>query len=206
MRDGPRARTIGAGRFRTGDQAMTEPLRWYLQNIHVRAAVAIGFVLAVGGAANAQVGYLWTMAELEAKADLVVIAELRDTTDTGRRMNHPELRPAFPVIEMQSEFEILAVLKATAPDTSLPSAVGTRVRVMYYRHDMDQWRRDHPPEPGLPPPGVVNTGSSLNFTAGEGPYLLFLAKGSNGLYEPLSGHTFPTDSVYLLRELGRRGG
>jgi hypothetical protein len=137
----------------------------------------------------------------EAKADLVAIAELRNTKDTGRQTNHPELRPAFPVVEMQSEFEILAVLKANAPDRSLPSAVGTRVRVMYYRKDWDQWRRAHPPQTGS-----VNTGSSLNFTAGEGPYLLFLAKGSNGLYEPLSGRTFPTDSVYLLRKLGRPAG
>jgi hypothetical protein len=169
------------------------------------AAVAIGVVLAVVRTGNAQVGYLWTMDDLEAKADLVVIAELRDTKDTGRRTNHPEVRPALPVIEMQSEFEVLAVLKASAQDKSLPSAVGARVWVMYYRHDWDQWHRDHRPEGGLPPPGVVNTGSSLNFTAGEGPYLLFLAKGSNGLYEPLSGHTFPTDSVYLLRKLGRTG-
>jgi hypothetical protein len=175
-----------------------------MHKMHIRAAAAIGFVLAMGRAANAQIGYLWTVDQLEAKADVVVIAELRDTKDTGRQTNHPELRPAFPVIEMQSEFEILAVLKPNARDTSVPSAVGPRIRVMYYRHDWDQWRRDHPPEPGLPPPGVVNTGSSLAFTAVDGPYLLFLAKGSNGLYEPLSGHTFPTDSVYLLRKLGPR--
>jgi hypothetical protein len=174
--------------------------------MRMRAAVAIGFVLAVVRAADAQIGYLWTMDELEAKADLVVIVELRDTKDTGRQTNHPGLRPALPVIEMQSEFEVLAVLKENARDKSLPSAAGSRLRVRYYRYDWDQWRRDHPPQPGLPPPGVVNTGSTLNFTAGEGPYLLFLAKGSDGLYEPLSGHTFPTDSVYLLRKLGRPTG
>ena len=172
--------------------------------MHLRAAIAIGLMLAMGRAGNAQIGGILTMSDLEAKADVVVIAELRDTKDTGRQTNHPELRPAFPVIEMQSEFEILAVLKPNARDTSLPGPVGTRIRVMYYRHDWDQWRRDRPPEPGLPPPGVVNTGSSLNFTAGDGPCLLFLAKGANGLYQPVSGHTFPTDSVYLLQKLGPR--
>jgi hypothetical protein len=173
-------------------------------SMHMRAAMAIGVVLAMGRATNAQIGGILTMSDLEAKADVVVIAELLDTKDTGRQTNHPELRPAFPVIEMQSEFEILAVLKPNARDTSLPGAVGTRIRVMYYRHDWDRWRRDHPPEPGLPPTGVVNTGSSLNFTGDGGPYLLFLAKGSNGPYQPASGHTFPTDSVYLLRKLGPR--
>jgi hypothetical protein len=186
--------------------------------MRIGTAVAIGFVLAVGPAADAQLGYLWTMDELKAKADLVVIAELRDTKDTGRRTDHPKLRPAFLVIEMQSEFEVLAVLKGDAPDTFLSSAAGTRVRLRYYRHDWDQRRRDDTPQPGLPrrssegaksglpPPGVVNTGSTLTFTAGEGPYLLFLAKGPDGVYDPLSGHTFPTDSVYLLRKLGRPTG
>jgi hypothetical protein len=86
--------------------------------MHVRAAMAIGLMLAMGRAGNAQIGGILTMSDLEAKADVVVIAELRDTKNTGRQTNHPELRPAFPVIEMQSEFEILAVLKPNARDTS----------------------------------------------------------------------------------------
>jgi hypothetical protein len=170
--------------------------------MRMRAAVAIGFVLALVRAADAQIGYRWTMDELQAKADLVVIAELRDTEDTGRQTNLPGLRPPLPVIEMQSVFEVLAGLKGNPRDKSLPSAAGSRVRVRYYRYDGDQGRREQAPQPGLPP-GVLNTGSTLNFTVGEGPYLLFLAKGADGLYDPLSGHTFPTDSVYVLRKLGR---
>ena len=141
--------------------------------MRIRIAVAVCFVLAIARAADAQIGYLWTIDELKAKADLVVIAELRATTDTGTRTDHPQLRPALPVIEMESEFEVLTVLKNDARETA---AAGPRLRLKYYRHDPDRWQREHPPQPGLPPKGVVNAGSTLTFTPGQGPYLLFLPK------------------------------
>ena len=96
--------------------------------MRIRIAVAVCVVLAIARAADAQIGYLWTIDELKAKADLVVIAELRATSDTGRRADHPELRPAFPVIEMESEFEVLTVLKSDARETA---TVGPRVRLKY---------------------------------------------------------------------------
>jgi hypothetical protein len=34
--------------------------------------------------------------------------------------------------------------------------------------------------------------------------ILFLKKNGADLYEPLSGHTFPTDSVYRLQRAGAR--
>jgi len=167
--------------------------------MRIRIAVAVCFVLAIARGASAQIGYLWTIDELKAKADLVVIAELRATNDTGRRTDHPKLRPAFPVIEMESEFEVLTVLKS---DARAASAAATRVTLKYYRHDLDRWQREHPPQPGLPPQGAINSGSTLTFTSGHGPYLLFLARRPDGAYEPLSGHTFPTDSVYRLEKSG----
>ena len=167
--------------------------------MRIRIAVAVCFLLATARAADAQIGYLWTVDELKSKADLVVIAELRSTTDTGRRTDHPQLRPALPVIEMESEFEVLTVLKSDARETP---AAGPRVRLKYYRHDWDRWQREHPPQPGLPPKGVVNTGSTLTLTPGQGLYLLFLAKRPDGAYEPLSGQTFAADSVYRLQKSG----
>jgi hypothetical protein len=50
---------------------------------------------------------------------------------------------------------------------------------------------------GMPPPGLVNAGGYLAPREGRS-YLLFLTRAADGLHDPLSGHTFPTDSVLLL--------
>jgi len=160
-----------------------------------------GAVLGCGSLADAQIGYLWTYEELLLKADLVVIGECRTTVDTGNHVNHPGLTPAFPVVEMRTAFAVEAIMKSAEGNAV---AVGGALRVKHYRHDMDRWRKEHPAPPGLPPPGVVNTGSSLLLEE-KRSYLLFLTKSADALYEPLSGHTFPTDSVYRLdrRPVGR---
>jgi hypothetical protein len=142
-------------------------------------------------AVHAQIGTLWSMQDLHAKADLVVVAEFVKTTDTGRKVAHPGLKPGFPMVEMQSEFRVALVMKGDV----------TPVALMHYRHDMDQWRLDHPQEPGKPPQGVVNAGSALSFSAGREQYLMFLKRLPDGRYEPLSGHVFPTDSVFVLGKL-----
>jgi hypothetical protein len=48
----------------------------------------------------------------------------------------------------------------------------------------------------------MTAGSVLDFEKDAGSYLLFLRWGECEMYEPLSGHAFPTDSVYLLRKMG----
>ena len=74
----------------------------------------------------------------------------------------------------------------------------TQLRLKHYRVDWDEFRRHHGPLAGL-----VNAGSSLDFTKEKGPSLLFLERVEGEGYQPLSGHIFPTDSVYLLRKLTR---
>lgn len=157
------------------------------------------FYVANATPAFAQIGYLWTPEELAAKADIVAIVEVISTRDTGRAQRHPELQPGLPVVEMESELRVLALLKApvsgeTSPDT---------LRLMYFRHDMEQWRRENPAAPGTPPRGLVNTGSTLQLPPSRTRYLAFLTRTSDGRYEPLSGHTFPTTSVLRLCEGGR---
>jgi len=80
-----------------------------------------------------------------------------------------------------------------------PLTISKELRLRHYSVDIDRWRDAHPPKPGEPPPGLVNTGSALHGRENRS-YLLFLSSRSDGLYEPLSGHTFPTDSVYLLEK------
>jgi hypothetical protein len=166
-------------------------------------AVRMGFVAAVVGLATPQIGHLWSFDELTSKADLVVIAECERTDETGLRTTHPNLNPDVPVVELATTFRIVAVLK---PDSRAASAATSQVGLKHYRIDQAEWRRQHPPEPGFPPPGLVNAGSDLDLRSDAGPYLLFLRRGPRDLYEPLSGFTFPTDSVYQLRKVARGPG
>ena len=78
------------------------------------------------------------------------------------------------------------------------------IRLLHYRIDWEEWRRQNPAKPGEPPPSVVNVGSTLDFRHRDRSYLLFLRRLADERYEPLSGHTFPTDSVYLLRKFSAR--
>lgn len=164
------------------------------------AVAFIGVVAAMAGVAGSQIGYLWSFEELTSRADLVVIAAPGGTVDTGRRTEQPDAKPAVPVVELATQFKVVALLKA---DTRATSVDTSGVRLKHYRIDWDEWRRRNPPQPGLPPLGLVNAGSVLDFTQDAGPYLLFLKRGAADMYEPLSGHTFPTDSVFLLRKVGK---
>jgi hypothetical protein len=155
--------------------------------------LGLGVLLASAPQADAQVGYLWTYDELLRKADLVVIAQCRSTRDTGNQLSHPGLT-LVPVVEMQTTFVVDAVVQSGDPN---PVSVGSDLRLRHYRHDLERWRKEHPPDPGGLPRGLLNTGSTLVLEE-KRSYLLFLIKSADGLYEPLSGHTFPTDSVYRL--------
>lgn len=67
---------------------------------------------------SAQIGYLWSFEERLAKADLVVIARRMETRDTGVRTFHVQL-PSLPVVELNTEFKVLAVLKGDDPHATL---------------------------------------------------------------------------------------
>jgi len=155
----------------------------------------IGFLVLMAPAliGGGQIGYHWSFAERTAKADLIVIAEPIATKATGRRTVHPSLQPDLPVIELETELQVLVTLKGQ---------VGPVVRLKHYRIDMDEWNRRNASKSGL-----VNRGSELTFVTSKerkDPYLLFLTRTDDGRFEPLSGHTFPTDTVYRLSEGDRR--
>ena len=57
---------------------------------------------------------------------------------------------------------------------------------------------ENPSPPGTPPRGLVNAGSTLQIPPSPTRYLAFLARTSEGRYQPLSGHTFPTTSLLRL--------
>jgi hypothetical protein len=129
---------------------------------------------------GSQAAYSWTFEELTARADLVAIAQHVSTEDTGRRP-HPDLTPDTAVAEMRTELRVLQVLKGTGPNQLRP---GATILLRHYRR--------------LPGAGVLNGGSTLEFGAAARPYLVFLTRQADGSYEPLSGHTFSADSIFLL--------
>jgi hypothetical protein len=159
-------------------------------------------VLCIGCAvpAFAQIGYLWTPEELTAKADVVAVVEVVRTRDTGRTQSHPSLHPRLPVVEMEAELRVLALLKASVTSEATPDTL----RLMYFRPDIEQWQRENPSPPGTPPRGLVNGGSALQLTPSRTWYLAFLSRTPDGRYRPLSGHTFPTKSLLRLSESDQR--
>lgn len=164
--------------------------------------VRLGIGLLTTSLAGWQIGYHWSFEELAAKADLVVIAEPVRTDDTGRRTEHPNLKPGLPVLELVTTLKVVAVLKA---DRSASNQV-TQVRLKHFQVDRSELVRRSKPNAGGVPGGLVNAGSYLDFSRDTGTYLLFLVHGTGDVYEPVSGHTFPTTSVYALQEFRRPAG
>jgi hypothetical protein len=161
----------------------------------ILTAIASGWVMP----ASAQIGYLWTPGELTAKADVVAIVEVIATRDAGTT-HRPLLLPRVPAVEMEAELRVLAWLKPSAGLEASPDTI----RLIYFRDDVEQWRRDNPSPRGTPPRGLVNSGSTLQLMAGRTRYLAFLSRAADGRYQPLSGHTFPTTSVLRLCEADHR--
>ena len=122
----------------------------------------------------------WTFDELRSKSDLIVIAERVVTRDAGFKTEFTDLRPPFPVVELNTDFKVLSALKGTP--------LRAIVVLRHYRQDTDR----------LPGP-VLNAPLGLNFSnEPTAVYLLFLKHQSDDLYAPTSGHVFPDFSILAL--------
>jgi hypothetical protein len=149
----------------------------------------------------AQVGYLWSFDELTAQSEVVVIATPDATQDTGIKAELNDLRPPLPVVELNTEFKILSILKGNVS--------GTTLLMRHYRLDTDRIRG-----------GCANCGSQLDFTttgrmavscrsgdvSAQLPtpcnYVLFLKRDAMGVFVPTSGQVFPGNSVFAVRRAG----
>lgn len=147
--------------------------------------LAVGLaLLASQEAAGALIGRLWSFEERTAQADLVVIASVVATRDTGARASIVGVTPPFPVVEVRTEFAVRQVLKG-APG-------GDRIVLRHYRYD---WAR-------LGPGGVINGPLVLDFSVDAvlpSDYLLFLEQDIDGTFSPVAGQVFPGESVFELR-------
>ena len=138
------------------------------------------FIVVTSSVVYAQARHPWTFEELTAKADCVLIGDVVDTLDKGQTA-HPEANPPYPVVEFDTTFTIKTVFKPCEG-----GAVGATIHLKYYATDFARLGQ-----------GVINGGSSLNLAMGNS-YLLFVKRTTATVYEPLSGHTWPTMAVYPL--------
>jgi hypothetical protein len=170
---------------------------------YLRAACLLaGVILQPCTVGDAQVGYLWTATELHAKAQVVAVVEVAAVGETGRRTAHPTLQPRLPVIELETRLRVLTLFKAPV---SMESSALQTLTLVFLRLDIGQCRHEQQSPLGAPPPSLMNAGSQLHLETGAGhQYLVYLSRRADGRCEPLSGHTFPTDSVFRLCETHQR--
>jgi TonB family protein len=154
--------------------------------------ITASLLLVAHGPVLAQGMYLWSVAELRAKSDLVVVAKVTGTRDTGVKATVNSL----PMIEVKTDFKALSVMKGE---------VSGAFSLRHYRLDMVQLRG-----------GCGDCGTQLDFTTtgaaavrcreGVSPvpngniceYMMFLRRDSDGLFVPTSGQLFPYSSVFEL--------
>ena len=151
----------------------------------MNTVVALIVASLISSTANAQARDVWTYDQLAAKADCVVIGEVVGTKEIGRT-THPDLK--YPVVQFDTEFKVQTALKPCGS----AEAPGAAIHLKYYAPDFERLQQ-----------GVINSDSVLNLVDGNA-YLLFL-KRTNGVdYEPVSGNTWPTISVYPLAKPAER--
>ena len=133
----------------------------------------------------------WTFDELRSKSDLIVIGERVATRDEGIKTEFTELRPPFPVVELNSSFKVLSSLKGTSPRTMIV--------LRHYRQDTER----------LPGP-ILNAPLGLDFSSGPTTVYLknpavvtFTGTSANQHYAydfnaPTSGRVFPEFSILAL--------
>jgi hypothetical protein len=120
-----------------------------------------------------------------AKADCAVIGEVVGTKETGRTA-HPDLK--YPSVQFDTEFKVHTALKPCGS----AGATGSALHLKYYAPDFERLQ-----------PGVIPSDSVLNFADGNA-YILFLKRTSGEDYEPLTGNTWPTMSVYPIAKPAER--
>lgn len=137
------------------------------------------FVLAPGIPATARPVRGWSTAELWAKADLVVIATAKSTQDAeNQRFDHPQ---DDTWVAVETVFDAQASLKGGLKEKTL-----TLRHLRYYNKQAEVTVRDGP--------------AFVEFDVHKkNSYLMFLKRGTDGLYEPLTGQTDPYQSFIMLQ-------
>jgi len=127
-----------------------------------------------------RLSYAWTFDELRAKSDVVVIAERLGTYDTNTKALLHDIQPAFPVVELGSEFKVLTLFKGVIKSKTFT--------LRHYRTDSELIKGP-----------IANGPIFLDFSSEPtAVYLLFLVLEPDGRYAPTSGQVDPDDAVVAL--------
>jgi hypothetical protein len=139
----------------------------------MRARIFLSLLLAfsVPQLLSARLTRQWSYQEMFDNADLVVIATVLSTKDTGERTTLPDYDPSLVVIGVTTEFKSLVVLKGAKGITKF------QLHHYRYRSANDEF-------------AVANTPNLVRVGAGK-DFFLFLVKESDGRYAPVTGQTDP---------------
>jgi hypothetical protein len=149
----------------------------------MNTVVTLSVASLISVAAYAQTREVWTYDQLMTKADCAAIAEVVGTKEIGRA-EHPDLK--YPAVQFDTEFKVQTALKPCGAGAS-----GAAIHLKHYAPDFERLQ-----------PGVIPSDSVLNFADGNA-YLLFLKRNGDS-YEPVTGNTWPTMSVYPLAKPSER--
>jgi hypothetical protein len=143
-------------------------------------ALSVAALLLCPTVGEGRLSYPWTFDELKAKSDVVVIAEKLSTRETGLKTFLYDIQPPFPVVELNTQFNMLTLLKG--------SVEAKAFLLRHYRTDTE-----------LMSGRVVNGPVFLDFSRGPtGVYLLFLTRETDDLYAATSGQVDPDQSAFAL--------
>ena len=131
--------------------------------------------------ASARPVKLWSFQELTEQAELVIIARPSAVRDTGQKTT----LAAYPVISVETTFEVLAVLKGKK-DTQ-------RIALHHFRRDRGPEQASGMPRAEINPPGLVSFAPKE-----KRRYLLFLKREEDGRHSALTGQTDPVNAVHEL--------
>ena len=148
--------------------------------MRIRHVVACVVCLA-GLSAEARIRQLWTQQMMADKADLIVVAKAVEVRDTGVKTTVPNVRRGndeIPAVDMETTFEVSAVLKGAME--------GKRLVMVHLREER---------------PEIASRGGAelVAFDpAARKEYLLYLKREADGRYSAVVGQTDPADAVKEL--------
>ena len=151
-----------------------------------RAILSLSVFAVCATAAAARPVALWPYEKLHQEADVVVLARAVKSLDTGDPLpDNPW--PTIEFLSKETTFETLAVLK------------GAKVEKLVLVHYRLKDGNIPPNGPMLVAFRTVEEAAKANQYAAAPEYLLFLKRGADGRYEPVTGQI---DSVLSVRSVG----
>jgi hypothetical protein len=164
-----------------------------MRRVLLRGVILLAAVAGAGPAGVfARLVESWPYARLLRESQLVVIARPVATADSGDRTTENPWKVEF--LGVNTDFRVEAVLKGTLD--------GDKLRVLHFRLPKGKRIYNGPGLVSFRMQGITlrtNTGGKVSL-AKTPAYLLFLKRGKDGRYEPVSGRIDPISSVREMHQ------